>query len=73
MEAVINSMTKEERNNPSIIDYSRRKRIAAGSGTTIQEVNRLLRDFDNMKKMMKTLDTTGKHGKKNLRGFPMPF
>jgi signal recognition particle subunit SRP54 len=73
MEAIINSMTKQERNDPSIIDYGRRKRIAAGSGTSIQEVNRLLRDFDNMKKLFKTLNTAGKLGKKSLRGFPMQF
>lgn len=72
-EAIIKSMTKEERNNPSIIDYSRKKRIAAGSGTTIQDVNRLLRDFENMKSLMKTLDNVGKRGKRNLKGFRLPF
>lgn len=50
IEAIIQSMTKEERLNPSIINGSRRKRIARGSGTTVQQVNRLLKDFENMKK-----------------------
>ncbi len=52
-EAIINSMTEEERRNPHLIDGSRRKRIAQGSGTTVQEVNRLLNQFSLMKKMMK--------------------
>ena len=50
IEAIIKSMTKQERNDPSIINGSRRKRIAAGSGTTVQEVNRLLKDFEEMKR-----------------------
>jgi signal recognition particle subunit SRP54 len=54
VEAIINSMTPEERLKPRLIDGSRRKRIARGSGTTVQAVNRLLRQFDDMKKMMKT-------------------
>ena len=53
IESIINSMTVFERNNPKIIDGSRRKRIAAGSGTTVSEVNRLLKDFEVMKRMMK--------------------
>ncbi|MCK4576585.1 signal recognition particle protein, partial [candidate division WOR-3 bacterium] len=61
IEAIINSMTVSERNNPKIIDGSRRKRIASGSGTTITEVNRLLKDFEKMKKMMKQL-SKGKPG-----------
>jgi len=54
-EAIIQSMTNEERERPSIINGSRRKRIALGSGTTVQEVNRLLRQFEDMQKMMKKL------------------
>ncbi|MCK4233848.1 signal recognition particle protein [candidate division WOR-3 bacterium] len=61
IEAIINSMTVSERNNPKIIDGSRRKRIASGSGTTVTEVNRLLKDFEKMKKMMKQL-SKGKPG-----------
>ena len=53
IEAIINSMTPKERTNPEIINQSRRMRIAKGSGTNIQEVNRLLKQFDQMRKMMK--------------------
>ncbi len=53
-EAIISSMTPEERLKPRLIDGSRRKRIAKGSGTSVQAVNRLLRQFEDMKKMMKT-------------------
>ena len=53
IEAIIHSMTPEERTNPAVINGSRRKRIANGSGTTIQEVNRLLKQFDQTRKMMK--------------------
>ena len=52
-EAIINSMTPAERRNPAIIDGSRRKRIALGSGRSLQEVNQLLKQFVQMKKMMK--------------------
>ena len=55
MEAIILSMTPEERDNPDIISGSRRKRIALGSGTKVEEVNRLLKQFDGMRKMMKQL------------------
>ena len=55
IEAIINSMTPKERNSPDIINGSRRKRIAGGSGTTIQDVNRLLKQFDDIKKMMKKM------------------
>ncbi|MEG2116237.1 MAG: signal recognition particle protein [Clostridia bacterium] len=61
--AIILSMTNEERNNPEIISGSRRKRIAAGSGTSIQEVNQLLKQFEQMKLMMKSLSGAGKKGK----------
>lgn len=60
IEAMILSMTKAERNNPKILNGSRRKRIANGSGTTVQDVNRLLKQFDEMSKMMKTLSRGGK-------------
>ena len=53
IEAIISSMTEKERVNPSIINGSRRKRIAAGSGTTLQEVNRLLTQFEQTRKVMK--------------------
>ncbi len=71
IEAIITSMTKKERAKPDIINASRRKRIAAGSGTSVEEVNRLLRQYEQMKKMMKQLNS--KKGKKSFgRNFGMP-
>ena len=64
-EAIIRSMTKKERKNPGILNASRRKRIAAGSGTTVQEVNQLLRNFDQAKQMMKQM-TSGK-GRRQMK------
>jgi len=64
VEAIINSMTPEERRNHSIINASRRRRIAKGSGTTIQDVNRLLKNYVQAKKMMRQLTGGGKKGKK---------
>jgi len=63
MEAVIQSMTKEERRSPDIIKSTRKKRIAAGSGTEIQDVNRLLKQFLQMQKMMKKMKGQGGMGK----------
>jgi signal recognition particle subunit SRP54 len=71
-EAIIHSMTKKERVNPDIINASRRKRIAAGSGTSIQEVNKLLKNFEQTKKMMKQfagMEKDIKKGKKKLPFF----
>jgi len=59
LEAIINSMTKKERQRPEIIKGSRKKRIAAGSGTQIQDVNRLLKQFSQMQKMMKKMTQKG--------------
>jgi len=74
LEAIIKSMTKQERVNPSIINASRRKRIANGSGTSIQQVNNLLKQFDSMKRMMKMLSNPSKlKGMKGLGGFKLPF
>jgi signal recognition particle subunit SRP54 len=53
--AIINSMTHRERRRPEIIDGSRRRRIAAGSGTQVQDVNRLLKQFVEMQRMMKSM------------------
>ena len=55
MKAVIQSMTVKERENPSIINSSRKQRIAQGSGTSVQEVNRVLRQFEQTKQMMKQM------------------
>ena len=56
IEAIIYSMTPAERSNPELLNGSRRTRIAKGSGTTIQEVNRLLKQFDQTRKMMKMVN-----------------
>ena len=81
-EAIINSMTKKERAKPSIISAQRKKRIAAGSGTKVEDVNRLLKQFEQMQKMMKQLSGNGKQGKKMRQmlsqmqsggGMGMPF
>jgi signal recognition particle subunit SRP54 len=60
VEAIILSMTFEERRNPRLLNGSRRKRIAGGSGSTIQDVNRLIKQFEDMQKMMKTMTKNGK-------------
>ncbi|WP_110929391.1 signal recognition particle protein [Bacillus massiliglaciei] len=70
VEAIIRSMTAKEKEQPEVINASRRKRIAKGSGRTIQEVNRLLKQFEEMKKMMKQV-TSMQKGKK--KGFKFPF
>ncbi len=59
IEAIIKSMTPKERENPSIINGSRKQRIANGSGTSVQDVNQLLKQFDQMRKMMKTMNKMG--------------
>ena len=64
-EAIVLSMTPEERQNPSVINGSRRKRIAKGCGLTVEDVNKLLRQFDQMKKLMKQFS-----GRKGMRGIP---
>ena len=69
--AIILSMTPREREKPDIINSSRKKRIAAGSGTSVEEINRLLKQFEQMNKLMKQF--TGK-GSKKFRGMmKMPF
>ena len=66
--AIVRSMTKEERQKPEIINFSRRKRIAAGSGTSVADVNRLLKQFEDMKKMMKRLSGMMGPGGKGPKG-----
>lgn len=68
IEAIIHSMTPEERENPKILNGSRRKRIAKGSGTDIQEVNRLIKQFSDTSKMMKKLTTGGGKRMMNMMG-----
>ncbi len=74
-EAIIHAMTPKERERPEIINASRKKRIAVGSGTSVEEVNKLLRQFDQMLKMMKQFSDMGKskQGKKMLGRMKMPF
>ena len=80
-EAIIQSMTPKERDNPSIINYSRKKRIAAGCGLKIEEVNKLLKQFEAMQKMTKQLAGMQKRAKKRrgkggfpgFGGFKLPF
>ena len=72
VEAIIQSMTKKERRDPSIINGSRRKRIADGSGTRVQDVNRLLKQFLEARKMMKRMQGMQKAGQK-LSSFRLPF
>jgi signal recognition particle subunit SRP54 len=69
VEAIILSMTKEERGNPRLLNGSRRKRIASGSGTSIQDVNRLIKQFEDMQKMMRNM-TKGKMA--NMMGGRLP-
>jgi len=67
-EAIINSMTLKERRNPKILNASRRRRIATGSGTQVQDVNRLLKQFREARRMFKTLQKTGMRGLPNIFG-----
>ena len=73
IEAIISSMTPEERQNPELLNGSRRKRIAKGSGTTVREINELMKQFDQMKKMMKTMSKMGKMGRamEGLKNLPL--
>lgn len=73
-EAIIRSMTHQERREPEVINAGRRKRIARGSGTTVQDVNRLIKQFQDMKKMMKQFQSMSKGKKKKGMGrFNFPF
>ncbi len=70
-EAIITSMTKKERAKPDLLNASRRKRIAAGAGVTVEEVNKLMRQYEQMKKMFKQMNSKG--GKRNMfKGMRMP-
>lgn len=71
MIAIIRSMTPEERSNPALLNPSRKRRIAAGAGVDISEVNRLVKQVEGQKKMMKQL--SGMMGGKGRRGFKLPF
>ena len=69
-EAILLSMTPRERRNPALLNASRKKRIAAGSGATVQQVNQLLKQFEQTQAMMKQFGKMGKMGKKGRR---LPF
>jgi signal recognition particle subunit SRP54 len=71
VEAIIRSMTQQERENPDLINGSRKNRIAKGSGTSVQQVNQLLKQFNDMRKMMKTMNKMG--GGKRALGALNPF
>ncbi len=70
VEAMIDSMTPGERRDPSLLNGSRRKRVARGSGSTVQDVNRLLKQFVQMRKMMKSMAGTGGKGGFRIPGMP---
>ncbi len=67
-EAIINSMTPGERRNPDVLNASRRRRIARGSGTEVQDVNRLIKQFREAQKMFKAIQKTGGRGMPRLFG-----
>jgi signal recognition particle subunit SRP54 len=67
-EAIINSMTIRERRNPKVLNASRRRRIAAGSGTEVQDVNRLLKQYREAQRLFKTIRKSGMRGLPNLFG-----
>lgn len=73
IEAIINSMTPSERQQPEIINGSRKRRIASGSGTTVRDINELLKQFEQMKKMMKTMSKFSKMGRAAQGLKNMPF
>ncbi len=73
IEAIILSMTPKERAKPEILASSRKRRIAAGSGTTVEEINRLLKQYDQMKQMMKSMMRGGKRKGKGFKGMGLPF
>ena len=73
VEAIILSMTPKERMDPDVINGSRRRRIAKGSGTTVEDINRLLKQFDQMKKMMKQMTGGGKRRGMLGKGMKLPF
>ena len=72
-EAIIKSMTRAEREKPDILNASRRKRIAAGSGTTVEDVNKLLKQFDQVNKLMKQFSDPSKLSRFTKGKMKMPF
>ncbi len=72
IEAIIHSMTPGERRNPNILNASRKKRVAAGSGTSVQQINQLLNQFEQARKMMKQMSSVGR-GRMGRKGLPRQF
>jgi signal recognition particle subunit SRP54 len=68
IEAIINSMTRKERRDPDILNASRRRRIAAGCGMEVQDVNKLIKQYRQTQKLMKTFQKSGMKGLSNLFG-----
>jgi signal recognition particle subunit SRP54 len=73
VEAIIDSMTRGERQRPDVLNGSRRKRIADGSGTSVADVNRLLKQFTEMQKVMRQLVQRGGKGGRMPRNMPFPL
>jgi signal recognition particle subunit SRP54 len=67
-EAIINSMTREERRRPDVLNASRRRRIARGSGTDVQDVNRLIKQYRDAQRLFKTIKKSGTRGLPRLFG-----
>lgn len=72
-EAIILSMTPFERDNPEVLNFSRKKRIAAGCGLKVEDINRLLKQFNATQQLMKQFSGAGRRKGKGLRGLKMPF
>ena len=72
IEAIISSMTPDERQNDKIINGSRRKRIAGGSGTSVEDVNRLLKQFNEMKRVLQMIGQGGLPAMKGMKGMKLP-
>src|SRR5207237_10074915 len=70
IEAMVSSMTPDERRRPQVVDGSRRRRIARGSGTSVPEVNRFLRQFEAVKKMLRQMESQGRRRGKCPMAFP---
>ena len=70
MQAIILSMTPEERRRPDILNASRKRRIAAGCGMKVEDINRLLKQYEQSNKMMKQMTKLSRRGRNPLKGFP---
>ncbi len=71
IEAIILSMTPQEREKPNIMNFSRKRRIAAGCGLKVEDINRLIKQYESMRRLMKQMMGKGKKGKRGMPNFPM--